>query len=273
MEMVTPPVDGTSTPKEETLSAAVSIETVKTIGEKCSSEPTIANQAQNAPDGQTSTPAHTSPMGTGVPPVDGISAPEGETVSGTVSIETVKTISEKGTPRLTIVDHERTFLTYQIQLREGGTRVLNEAMLVLDIIDSKTQSLLSYISISLAALVFLITSLPNTPNLRLGAIDPHTFTVGLLILILGLLAASILCLSCLNIVGAHTIKSLAARKKQTPEEYEKLIVRTTKRRRDRYLWAHRISIVTAVLTFLLFAFLLFSPLVIPPSGPSVELIH
>lgn len=158
----------------------------------------------------------------------------------------------------TLLQHETTFLTYQRELREGGTRVLNEAMLVLDIIDVKTQSLLSYISISLAALIFLIASLPSTSVLRLAYFSDATFMASLLVLVLALLGASVLCLSCLNIVGGHTIRRLAVRRRQTAAEYERLVVSVTLGRRNRYLIAHRITVTTAVLTFVLFGMLLLS---------------
>lgn len=162
-------------------------------------------------------------------------------------------------PALARLEHETTFLSYQRELREGGTHVLNEAMLVLDIIDVKTQSLLSYISISFAGLVFLITSLPSNPALQLAFFSTEIFTSTLLALVIALLGASILCLSCLNIIGGHTIRRLASRKRYTQEEYESLVVGVTQARRDRYLAAHRITIATAVVTFVLFALLLFAP--------------
>jgi hypothetical protein len=161
-----------------------------------------------------------------------------------------------------LLEHERTFLRYQRQLKEGGTKVLTEAMLVLDNIDVKAQSLLTYISVSLAALVFLITSPLNTPISRISFFGIDAFTQVLLILILALIGASILCLSCLNIVGAHTIRSLASRNQSTPQGYESHIVRVTLGRRSRYLVAHRISIATAFLTFILFAAVFCYPLFI-----------
>lgn len=152
-------------------------------------------------------------------------------------------------------EDERTFLSYQKELREGGTHVLNEAMLVLDIIDAKTQSLLSYISISLAAMVFLITSLPKSVNLNFLFFGETILTASLLLVILALLAASILCLSCLNIVGAHTIRLLKYQHCEGQQEYEDLIVRVTLGRRNRYIIAHRISILTAFFIVVLFTFL------------------
>jgi hypothetical protein len=153
-------------------------------------------------------------------------------------------------------EHEQIFLTYQRELRDGGSKVLNEAMLVLDIIDVKTQSLLAYISISLAAMVFLITALPTSTNLHFDGLSKSYLTIALLLVIILLLSAILLCLSCLNIVGAHTIRMLAGRKKETQSEYETLIVGVTLARRKRYLVAHRISLVTAILTMAVFLYLL-----------------
>jgi hypothetical protein len=166
----------------------------------------------------------------------------------------------RGNRRTALLEYERTFLSYQRDLREGGTRVLNEAMLVLDIIDSKTQSLLSYISVSLAALVFLISTIPGNSRLSFTIVGQEVVTTSLLVLILALLLASVLCLSCLNIVGGHTIRSIWSDEQNTQQEYEALIVRVTSARRNRYLIAHRVSIVTAVLTFILFSVLLISTL-------------
>lgn len=155
------------------------------------------------------------------------------------------------------VHDEPTYLTYQRELREGGSFVLNEAMLVLDIIDSKTQSLLAYISVSVAALIFLITALPDSQaDLDLGLLSRSTTITILLVVIFALMVAVVFCLSCLNIVGAHTIGDLKRRQRQSQEEYENLVVQVTCGRRNRYLIAHRISMVTAVGAGLVFLDLL-----------------
>jgi hypothetical protein len=170
-------------------------------------------------------------------------------------------------PRL---EAEKTFLSWQTALRVGGTHVVNEAMLVLDIIDTKTQALLAYIGISLAALIFLLAAPPNMLNLRLGLLSTLVFTTALLLIILILLAASVLCLSCLNIIGAHTIRRLESKKKLSQSEYESLVLRVTNGRRQRYLYAHRLSMVTAVLTFLLFSLLLVASLVDATVDPPLD---
>ncbi len=156
-------------------------------------------------------------------------------------------------------EDETTFLRYQIRLRESGTRVLHEAMLVLDIIDAKTKALLSYISLCFAAMIFLLTGVQGNANLRTVFFSEKTMTTILLLIITALLVAIILSLSCLNIVGAHTVralKSVGEEKKQ--KEYENLIIKVTLGRRTRYLIAHRISVVTAVGLLALFILLIVS---------------
>lgn len=176
---------------------------------------------------------------------------------GATDIQSVPTIAAATKPAsFSGAHYERTFLTYQRQLREGGTYVLNEAMLVLDIIDTKANSLLAYISISLAALVFLLTSLDSNSNLNLVLISKAQLSVCLLAVLMALLTAIILCLSCLNIIGAHTIKKLTTSNKLSFDTYEELIVKVTSSRRRRYLFAHHISMATAAVSILIFALLL-----------------
>jgi hypothetical protein len=149
---------------------------------------------------------------------------------------------------------ERTYLTYQKEFQ--GSELVGEARRVLDIIDTKSQSLLAYISISFAALIFLITALPSSTNLHLAMLGETAATCVLLAIILGLVVAIILSLSCLNIVGAHTIGKLKHAQGFEPKDYEELIIRVACYRRNRYLIAHRISLATASLTGLLFLDLL-----------------
>jgi len=128
-------------------------------------------------------------------------------------------------------------------------------MHVLDIIDSKTEALLAYISVSVAAMVFLLTSFHSNTALKILFVSRETGTLILLIITLALLTAIVFCLSCLNIVGAHTVKALKATTKEGREkEYENLVLRVTLGRRTRYLIAHRISMVTAI--SLIFVFIL-----------------
>jgi hypothetical protein len=154
---------------------------------------------------------------------------------------------------------ERTYLTYQKEFE--GSELVSEARRVLDIIDTKSQSLLAYISISFAALIFLIAALPNSSNLRLAGLGRAVATSILLAIILALVVAIVLSLSCLNIVGAHTIGKLKHHKSFMPQDYEELIIRVTCYRRNRYLIAHRISLVTTTLTGLLFLDLLIASII------------
>ena len=149
-------------------------------------------------------------------------------------------------------EHERTFLRFQRVLREGGTLILNEAMLVLDVIDSKTSSLLSYISLSFAAMVFLITSLPGSAFLTVGFFDDRALIMSVLAIILALLVAILLCLSCLNIIGSHTIAHLSVTTELDERIYEDYVVRLTISRRRRYRAAHQVSVVTAMFMIILF---------------------
>lgn len=158
---------------------------------------------------------------------------------------------------LPTVEDEKAFLQYQIDLRKSGTGLLEEAMDVLDIIDAKSEALLAYISLSFAAMVFLLTGLQDNPYLEFEIFGQTIVTGILLIIILALLVAIIFCISCLNIVGAHTIRALKSSKEQMRrKEYEELIIRVTLGRRIRYLTAHRISTATAVGLIALFVGLL-----------------
>lgn len=154
--------------------------------------------------------------------------------------------------RLPGVPDELIFLEYQRDLRDSGSLVLAEAMMVLDIIDVKAQALLAYISVSMAALIFLLTLLPQNTALHFVALTQADVVTILLASILALLVSILLCLSCLNIVGAHTITSLHRHNKRDVQSYEQLVVKVTLYRRLRYLVAHRISIGTALLTATVF---------------------
>ena len=156
---------------------------------------------------------------------------------------------------LSSMEDEKTFLCYQIRLRDTDAHLLHEAMDVLDIIDCKTQSLLAYISLSFAALVFLLTGIRDDSSLELAFFGETTLIRIVLLFLIILSVAIILCLSCLNIVGAHTIMTLECQEdRKRQKEYENLIIKVTLARRTRYLIAHRISIVTAACLGLLFVF-------------------
>lgn len=166
-----------------------------------------------------------------------------------------------------MIDHEKTFLQYQRELRDGGTHLLQESMLVLDIIDVKAQSLLGYISVSLAALLFFLPIVSASAASSWGVVGTACAVRVLIGIMILLVIASILCLSCLNIVGAHTIDALSCDGKDNKEDYESHIVCTTHMRRKRYLIAHRISVLTALATLaLMFNFLLAHASVPLPAG-------
>jgi len=166
----------------------------------------------------------------------------------------------KAKSAISSIESEKAFLSYQISLKEKGSRLLYEAMLVLDIIDSKTSSLLSYISISLAALIFVITVIPTSQLLVDIPFDQKNIFYIFTVLIILLIIAIILCLSCLNIVGAHTIKKnrFYPPSNDSLRKYEDFILKITYKRRKRYLVAHRISMFTAIVLLLTFIYLLIS---------------
>jgi hypothetical protein len=164
---------------------------------------------------------------------------------------------------LGVVAEEPLLLKEQLELRADGSPLLKQAMIALDIIDVKTQSLLSYISISFAALVFLLTSLAQRGGL--AVVVPRRFATTLLLLIIVLLLITIvLCLSCLNIIRARTAHQLNQRYEQDPAEYECLVLEITCGRRSRYIIAQRISVMTALLTTMLFIDLLLASIATSP---------
>ena len=112
-------------------------------------------------------------------------------------------------------------------------------MLVLDIIDTKTGSLLQYISIALAILLFAFGMISGK-DFKISSDVQSILSVLILFNVILSVVAILLCLSCLNIVGAHTVFELEK------EEYETHIIAVTLGRRNRYRVAHRLSMVTAV---------------------------
>ena len=163
---------------------------------------------------------------------------------------------------LPTIEDEKKFLQYQLDLREHGTRSLEEAMDVLDIIDVKAQSLLSYISLSITALVFILAALQSGADFCMIFHDEVMLTRIILFFLVILSVAVIFALSVLNIVGAHTIRHLKYQKgKKSLKEYEELIVKVTLYRRIRYLVAHRISTFTAFCLGILFILMLLATLI------------
>lgn len=152
------------------------------------------------------------------------------------------------------LDNEETFLRLMSYLRNNGDGVLSEAMYSLDCVDSKSQALLTYISISIAALIFLITGIQNN-YLNFMFIDQKQFVDFIYILLIVQSIAMILCLSCVNIIGAHTVLFLKEKDEENRrKEYFNLLKKISLQRRTRYLISHRLSIVSA--TFLGMLFLL-----------------
>jgi len=147
------------------------------------------------------------------------------------------------------IDDEKRFAKYQQSLRKkSDTPLLEECMLILDIIDTKTAALLQYIAISLAIFLFLFGMIGDDQSFNITGGTKSVLSVAILGAILLSIFAIILCLSCLNIIGAHTVFDLSK------EEYETHVISVTLRRRNRYRLAQRLSITTSLI--LLFIFVL-----------------
>jgi len=159
------------------------------------------------------------------------------------------------------VKNEQDFLRFQAELRkerDDTLFVLAEAMYSLDCVDTKSQSLLGYISVYFAALVFLLGDYNQVGDM---AVTIYGIKFGTLILLLltALSIAVVLCLSCLNIIGAHTVRNLKkGGDDERRKEYHEMIIKTTLFRRTRYLIAHRISVATAVVLGVELCSILFS---------------
>jgi hypothetical protein len=114
------------------------------------------------------------------------------------------------------IENEKVFLRLQSYLRNQETSEVNEAMYVLDCIDTKAQSLLAYISISIAALVFLIPVIENNSLTNSAFFDKTFFTNIIFLLLVILSIAIVLCLSCVNV---HVHRPSAVTLDETPEEF------------------------------------------------------
>ena len=135
----------------------------------------------------------------------------------------------------------------------------HEAMLTLGIIDAKAQSLLSYISISVAAFVLILSALQNNSFFKFNTLEEKVFLYIILSLLVILSIAMFLCLLSVDTIGAHTIKSFKSKEAvDRQNEYNELSFKLTLRRRTLYLIAHRLCIVTAILFILLMVLLSFT---------------
>lgn len=122
-------------------------------------------------------------------------------------------------------------------------------MFTLGVIDAKAQSLLSYISISIAVFVFILSELQT-----------NTFIKYIILLMLFLLSiATLLCLYCVDIIGAHTIKCLKSKEEADRlNEYNDHIFKLSLQRRKCYIIAHRLSVVAAFLCIIFMVLLIFT---------------
>lgn len=111
--------------------------------------------------------------------------------------------------------------------------------MILDIIDSKTSALLTYISIALAIFLFTFGMIADGKAFDLSGAGKSIISVIILFATIFSIFAIILCLSCLNIVGAHTVFDL------NKDEYLDYVVAVTLGRRNRYRRAQQISMGTS----------------------------
>lgn len=146
------------------------------------------------------------------------------------------------------LEHEIEFQQIKAKIRKQADEN-HEAMNTLDIIDAKAQSLLSYISISIAVFVFILSQLQSSNFIK--------YLIFILLILLSI--TMLLCLPCVDIIGAHTIKNLKSKEEVNRlKEYNNLIFALTLKRRNYYLIAHRLSLVTAILCILIMVLLIFT---------------
>lgn len=156
------------------------------------------------------------------------------------------------------IEHEKELQQIKAKVRQeaGGN---HEAMLTLGIIDAKAQSLLSYISISVAAFVLILSALQNNSFFKFSVLEEKILFYIILLLLVILSIAMFLCLLSVNTIGAHTIKSFKSKETvDRQKEYNELLYKLTLRRRTQYLIAHRLCIIASLLFILLIVLLIFT---------------
>jgi hypothetical protein len=156
------------------------------------------------------------------------------------------------------IDHEKELQQIKAKVRQQAGEN-HEAMLTLGIIDAKAQSLLSYISISVAAFVLILSALQNNPIFKFNVLEEKIFLYIILLLLVILSIAMFLCLLSVDTIGAHTVKSFKSKEAvDRLNEYNELLFKLTLRRRTKYLIAHRLCIVASLLFILLTVLLIFT---------------
>ena len=166
-------------------------------------------------------------------------------------------IREKCIPNQSI-EHEKELQRIKAKVRQQAGEN-HEAMLTLGIIDAKAQSLLSYISISVAAFVLILSALQNNSFFKFNTLEEKVFLYIILSLLVILSIAMFLCLLSVDTIGAHTIKSFKSKEAvDRQKEYNELLFKLTLRRRTLYLIAHRLCIIAAILFILLMVLLIFT---------------
>lgn len=154
------------------------------------------------------------------------------------------------------IEHEKELQQIKAKVRQQAGEN-HEAMLTLGIIDAKAQSLLSYISISVAAFVLILSALQNNSFFKFNALEEKIFLYIILSLLVILSIAMFLCLLSVDTIGVHTIKSFKSKEAvDRLKEYNELLFKLTLRRRTQYIIAHRLCIVAALLFILLMVLLI-----------------
>jgi hypothetical protein len=105
----------------------------------------------------------------------------------------------------TSIENEKKFLHIQMLLKNHEDTEFKEAEYMLNIIDHKAQSLLAYISISIAALVFLIPVIEKNSLISSTFFGSTFFTIIIFLLLVILSIAMFFCLSCVNVVAARAV--------------------------------------------------------------------
>jgi hypothetical protein len=156
------------------------------------------------------------------------------------------------------IEHEKELQQIKANVRQeaGGN---HEAMLTLGVIGSKAQSLLSYISISVAAFVLILSALQNNSFFKFSVLEEKILLYIILLLLVILSIAMFLCLLSVDTIGAHTIKSFKSKEVvDRQKEYNELLYKLTLRRRTQYLIAHRLCIIASLLFILIMVILIFT---------------
>jgi len=148
------------------------------------------------------------------------------------------------------IARELAFIQFYNALKnEDGDHLVRELLYILDIIDTKTGVLLTFIGLLIAGSAFVVG----------GAFTEINLAVLIVTLVLGaaLITAALLALSCIYIIGPHSKQMMsvvpAEGERINFETARKLIARVTSRRRRRYMASFVCTVVAVVAYFVLAA--------------------